>query len=272
MATVETYREKLAELQGIPAKHEAIAIENTIAITDKLIDEVRRVKPKARIPVWENRGPDKPRDYLTVQAWWSEVGKWAKKHVDVDAFITPLREPIAAELERLAERKEELEEELRTLALTTVFERVPGAVIKMYTASEMRDGSLYPRAQCAIRVALLEARGFTAFTREVEVDGRTTGMAVFADARPEVQYALKSWRLDDVRLLKAVGAANLKVLFGPFFSYAGYWDWPVNQRETRDDESFAKHRASEDAHMAVNRQPVIPPPPTTPPPASPFVL
>lgn len=251
----------LARYKAIPA--ERIALEERLynELSGRLLDEVRRVKPKAKVPRWES----KVGDPYFVSTFYGEVSRWAAAHLDVDAFVGPLAKPAQEEHERLGAERETLGERLAELAPFAVFPVTPGARIVAHRDTDHRSQphpGFYQRASCDLRAAVLAARGF-----HPVVEAIPHGSQVVVDGPPELADVLRFWRLDDVRLLATVGAANLKVLFHPMFPYAGYWDWPEKHREKRDDPSFAKHRANEDAHLALNAQPSLPPPPLTPPPA-----
>jgi DUF971 family protein len=140
---------------------------------------------------------------------------------------------------------------MTTSELETIFKREPGAQNVVYVDTDHRSQSgpgLYQEAACEIRAEMLRARGFLA---EVRRHG-TSGYEVVTDAPAEVAHVLRYWRLDDVRTLRAVGVANLKVLFSPYFPYTGAWDWPEAKRMGREHPSFAKHKANEEAHIALN--------------------
>lgn len=248
----------LAEYRDAPRLQRELEDTTYPPLTAALIAEVRRLKPKAKLPRYEA-------DEKYPGSRYSETAAWAKQHIEVDAFIAPLVAPAQAEHARLSALREAAEERMEELGPLAVFERIPGARNVVYTDTDHRSQphpGFYQRAACELRAAILAARGF-----EVDVVGVKHGSEVRSDAPPEVAAVLRYWRLDDTRLLATVGAANLKVLFHPMFPYAGYWDWPVASRERREDASFAKHRANEDAHLAVNRAPApLPPPPSGPPP------
>lgn len=230
-----------------PVHLQALTARAHLAITEALLAEVARRKPKATPIRWESvEGHEQHR--------LSETTRWASRHLgaaEVAAVQQTVLVPFQAEADGLVAETAKAEEREDELAALAIFARVLGAKNVVYTDTSHRNQSderFYRETSCLLRRAILCARGFEASVEPIE-----HGYRVVSDAPPEVGSALRHWRLDDVRLLAEVGAANLKVLFHPSFPYAGYWDWPMDKRERRTDPSFNVHRANEDAHLAINR-------------------
>ena len=215
-----------------------------------LIAAVQAARPKHRKKP-PDEAPDRPAErWGGVVTWANAV--WGTEHVK--PWVAERAAVLAVENERLTDEIKALETELAGLGPLAVFAREPGGRnrVASYYPGDFGGQGLgaagYSLGRARITKALLLARGFTA---EV-VGGPVFSIEVWSDAPEIAKLALGAWRLDDVRLLAATETLNLKVLFSPFFPYAGSWDWPESARETRDDDSFALHRANEDAHRALN--------------------
>lgn len=263
----------LAAVAALDARKQEQAAhrERTIreAVVPAYVAAVQAARPRA--PAFLRAGEEG-----SGEALYLGVREWARAYLKptaFDAVEAPLVEPFTAEQERIGALAREADQEVGRLAPWAVFrattERIE--VYRPYSGVYSSQGfgqDSYLRADCAIRVAVLKARGFDAETVPI-VEAKTEGAPVralgtfhygpgyrvLANAPPELRRALPSWRLDDQRLLDATHPANLKVLFGGMFPYAGSWDWPAAKRERRDYYSFQIHRANEDAHLLLNRGP-----------------
>lgn len=230
-------REREALLPAIDALEHA-AFDAAVA---ELVALMAVERPKAKPPAFEA-----PR----AMARFSAAMTWASKHgISRDVPLTSF-EPFLARRDAVFTQRNALAAEIEALAPYAVFAKTDTSET-VYIDRDLRNQpneDYYRQCSCNLRVAVLSARGFT--TRMEAVAG---GYEVFANAPAEVRAALAYWYLDDRRMLVAVGFANLKVLFSPYYPYAGFWDWPESQRKGRDHPSFEAMRANEDAHLEMNR-------------------
>lgn len=262
----ETFIEAVKQRRAIPGLLRDLENRTYIAASAALVDEVKRRKPKAPVPKELSAVPMFPPSQL------ADAKTWARKHMpadDVETFVAGFAAGAQADHLNLQAVFEGAKEVMEQTALLAVFPAEPGVETVVYRDTDHRNQpgpGWYQEAACRYRIAVLEARGFKATMRPIgspKLTGHgvsSPGYEVVADAPEAVAEALPYWRLDPDRLLANVGAANLKVLFSPYFPYAGFWDWPKSARYGRDDPDFQLQRASEDAHLAVNR-PLPPPPP-----------
>lgn len=244
MTTSEAFVSACARLQEMPALSQELRNRAYNTLCDAAIKDVKAMHPRKRVPATGGLDPEER---------WVKVSKWAAAGLvpNFRLWIESRMRPFQQEYEELERTREELEESMRGLALEAVFAREPGAKNVVYVDTDNRSQSgpsLYQEAACEIAAELLRARGFVAEVRRRD----TGGYEVVTDAPAATAPALRYWQLDDVRLLRAVGVANLKVLFSPFFPYTGAWDWPEAKRMGREHPSFAKHKANEEAHLALN--------------------
>lgn len=224
---------------------EALQVELDAKIRELVLEEIAKLPPTRK-----RKAPPEGRDefYKWARTWLGpQVGIW---YDGIGAAIKEKANVAYAERERNRDLMAEA-------ALFAVWERVPGAETVVYVsgrhafASQGNGAAMYMEAACKLRLAVLQARGFAAHIRMTS-DFGVDQLDVVADCDVEVAAALKFWRLDDQRLLDVTHPANLKVVFGGMFPFAGSWDWPKEKRETRESESFRLQRENEDAHTRVN--------------------
>lgn len=257
----DDFRAALAALDALRAEqvahHEGVLREAAAC--------VRRAVEAA--PKGRKKRPPAPEEAAArdVSSHYLDTCTWAREAIGLaacNAAEAHLLKPHEEEQSRFSERIEAKKAEVASLALSAVFP-LAAEKTKVYEppygaySSQGWGKNGYLEAYCMIRVAILQARGFTATVEHTDRprhhgSGTVREFRVEANAPPEVAHALRYWRLDDQRLILATNPANLKVLFGGMFPYAGAWDWPEAKRERRDHASFDAHRANEDAHLNLN--------------------
>jgi len=242
--TSEAFLAAYTQWAEMPTLSQEIRNRAYNTLCDAAIKDVKAMHPRKRVPATGNVDPEER---------WVKVSKWAAAGLvpNFRLWIDQRMQPFQQEYEELERTRESLEESLHDLALEAVFEREPGAANVVYVDTDHRSQSgpgFYQETACELRAEILRARGFEATVRRRE----TGGYEVVTDAPASIAHALRYWILDDVRMLRVVGVANLKVLLHPFFPYTGAWDWPEAKRTGRDHKSYAKHKKNEDAHLALN--------------------
>jgi len=242
--TSEAFLAAYTQWAEIPTMSQQLRDRAYNTLADEAIRAVKAMHPRKRSPAVTSEDPAER---------WLKVSKWAAAGLvpNFRLWIDQRMKPFQEEYEALDSERARLEGSLHDLALEAVFEREPGAANVVYVDTDHRNQSgpgFYQETACELRTEILRARGFEATVRRRE----TSGYEVVTDAPASIAHALRYWILDDVRMLRVVGVANLKVLLHPFFPYTGAWDWPEAKRTGRDHKSYAKHKKNEDAHLALN--------------------
>jgi hypothetical protein len=168
-------------------------------------------------------------------------------------------ESAEARWDEAQERRNELRDELDRVLARMVFEADhdadpetwPKILVSSSGYNQPHDGS-YQEGYANLRAAVLTARGF-----KTRIERAERGYSLYANVRAEdldlLKMALRTWYLDEVRLLEVTHPLNLKVLIGPMWPYAGRWDAPKNL-VSREHELFRTLRENEEAHLEVNRR------------------